>query len=104
MCVCVCVCLRYRGLAITLRHTTLFRTPLDERSPLRRELYLKTRNTHNRQKIIPTVGFVPAIPASESPQVHALDRAATGKIINILHNNIFHLSEEIFNPNGIKLR
>jgi len=27
---------------------------------------------------MPTVGFEPAIPASEQPQAHALDRVATG--------------------------
>ena len=27
---------------------------------------------------MPSVGFEPAIPASEWPQTHALDRAATG--------------------------
>ena len=33
---------------ITLRHTTLGRTLLDEWSARRRDLYLTTRNTHNR--------------------------------------------------------
>ena len=36
----------YRGFTITLRHTTLGRTPLDERSARRRDLYLTTHNTH----------------------------------------------------------
>jgi hypothetical protein len=61
---------------ITLfRHTTLGRTPLDEWSARRRDLYL---TTHNRQTSMPLVGFKPTIPASEQPQTHALDRAATG--------------------------
>jgi len=38
----------YRGFTITLRHTTLGRTPLDEWSVLRRYLYLTTHNTHKR--------------------------------------------------------
>ena len=32
----------------------------------------------NRQTSIPPAGFEPAIPASERPQTHALDRAANG--------------------------
>ena len=58
----------YRGFVTTLRHTTLGRTPLDEWSALRRDLYLTTHNTHNRQTSIPPAGFEPAIPASERPQ------------------------------------
>ena len=52
----------------TQRRTTLGRTSLDERSALRRDLYLKTYNTHNRQKSIPSVGFEPTISAGERPQ------------------------------------
>jgi hypothetical protein len=37
-----------RGFTITLRHTTLGRTPLDEWSARRRDLYLTTHNTHKR--------------------------------------------------------
>jgi hypothetical protein len=39
----------YRGFAITLRHNTLGRTPLDEWSTRRRDFYLTTHNTHKRQ-------------------------------------------------------
>jgi hypothetical protein len=35
-----------RGFTITLRHTTLGRTPLDEWSARRRDLYLTTHNIH----------------------------------------------------------
>ena len=41
----------YRGFMIILRHTTIGRTPLDEWSNLRRDLYLTTHNTHKRQDI-----------------------------------------------------
>ena len=41
-------------------------------------LYLTTHDTHKRQTSMPLAGFEPAIPASEWPQIHALDRAATG--------------------------
>jgi hypothetical protein len=59
-------------------HTTLGRTPLDERSARRRDLYLTTHITHNRQTPMPPAGLEPAIPASERPQTHSLDREATG--------------------------
>ena len=65
------------GFEIKLRHTTLGRTPLDEWSVRRRDLYLTINNTHKRQASMPPAGFEPAIPASEEPQTHALDRAAT---------------------------
>jgi len=39
----------YRGFMITLRHTTLGRTPLDECSARRTDLYLTIHNTHKRQ-------------------------------------------------------
>ena len=68
----------YRGFTITLRHITFRRTPLEEWSVRRRDLYLSTHNTQKRQTSMPSAGFEPAIPASERPQTHALDRAATG--------------------------
>jgi hypothetical protein len=40
-----------------LRHTTLGRTPLDEWPARRRDLYLTTHNTHNRQTSMPPVGL-----------------------------------------------
>jgi hypothetical protein len=63
-----------RGFTITLRHTTLGRTPLDEWSARHRDLYLTTHNTHNRQTSTPPAGFKPAIPVSERLQTHALDK------------------------------
>ena len=68
----------YRGFTITLRHTIRGSTPLDECSARRRDLYLKTHNTHNRQTSVPPVGLNPAIPVSERPHTHALDRENTG--------------------------
>jgi hypothetical protein len=62
----------------TQTHTTLGRTPLDEWSARRRDLYLTTHNIHKRQTSMPPAGFEPAIPASERPHTHTLDRAATG--------------------------
>jgi hypothetical protein len=69
----------YRGFTITLG-----RTPLDEWSARRRDLYVTTHNTHKRQTSMSSAEFKPAIPASERPQTHALDRAATG--IGVLYN------------------
>ena len=43
------------------------RTPLDEWSARRRDLYLTTHDTHNRQISMPPVGFEPKISAGERP-------------------------------------
>ena len=43
------------------RRTTVGRTPLDERSARRRDLYLTTHDTHNRQTSMPPAGFEPTI-------------------------------------------
>jgi len=43
----------YLGFTITLRHTTLGRTGLEERSALGTDLYLTTHNTHNRDIYVP---------------------------------------------------
>jgi hypothetical protein len=66
----------------TQRRTTVGRTPLEEWSARRRDLYLTTHNTLNRQTFMSPVGFEPTISAGEQPQAHALDRAdnATGII------------------------
>ena len=58
--------------------TTVGRTPLDEWSACRRDLYLTTHNTHNKQTFMSPVGFEPTISAGEQPQTYALDRVATG--------------------------
>jgi hypothetical protein len=63
---------------ITLRNTLHDRTPLDERSARRRDLYLTTYNTRKRlQTSVLQAGFEPVFPEIERPQAHALDRAAT---------------------------
>jgi hypothetical protein len=66
------------GFEIKLRHTTFDRNPLDECLARRRDLYLTTHSTHKRRASITPAGFEPAIPASERPLTHALDRAAIG--------------------------
>jgi hypothetical protein len=67
----------------TQRRTTVGRTPLDEWSARRRNLYLTTHNTHNRQTSMPPVGFEPTISAGQLPQTYTLDRAVTGTGIKI---------------------
>ena len=52
----------------TQRRTTVGRTLLDESSARRRDLYLTTHDTHNRQISMPPVGFEPTISAGERPQ------------------------------------
>ena len=81
-----------QGFTILLRNTTLGRTPLNEWSARRRDLYLTTHNTHKREPFIPLAEFEPAIPASERPQTNAVDREATGIGWNrITFRNLFSL-------------
>jgi hypothetical protein len=68
----------YRGFMITLRHTTLRRTPLDEWSVRLTHLSLTIHNTHKRQTSMPLAGLEPTIPPIERQQTYALFRAATG--------------------------
>jgi hypothetical protein len=60
------------------RHTTLGRTPLEEGSVNRRDLYLTKHNVHKRQTSITSAGFEPTLPAPERPQTYTLERAAAG--------------------------
>jgi hypothetical protein len=47
------------------RRSTIGRTPLDERSARRRDFYLTTHDTHNRQISMLLVGCEPKISAGE---------------------------------------
>jgi hypothetical protein len=49
----------YRYFTITLRHTRLGKTPLDEWSIRLRDFYLTTHNTHNRHTSMPPAGLEP---------------------------------------------
>ena len=51
----------------TQRRSAVGSTPLDEWSARRRDLYLTTHDTHNRQISMPPVGFEPKISAGERP-------------------------------------
>jgi hypothetical protein len=58
----------YRGFIIILRHTTMCRTPLDEWSTRRRNIYLTTQK---QQSSMSPAGFEPTNQASEWPQTNA---------------------------------
>jgi hypothetical protein len=51
-----------------VRQNTLRRTPLDKGSARRRDLYLTTNKTHERQTYMRLAGFEPTVSASERPQ------------------------------------
>jgi hypothetical protein len=68
----------YRGITITLRHSTFGRTPLDQWSARRKYLYVTTHITRKRQTYMPPARFELRVPASERPHTHVLDRVATG--------------------------
>jgi hypothetical protein len=73
----------------TQRGPTFGRTPMDEWSARRRDLYLTIHNTPKRQISMPPAGFYPTIPTTKWALTHALDRAATGfGICKLLHRLI----------------
>ena len=61
-------------LDLTQRRSTVGRTPLDECLARRRDLYLTTHDTHNRQISMPPLGFEPRISAGERPAAARLLR------------------------------
>ena len=76
----------------TQRRTAVGRTPLDEWSARRRDLYLTTHDTHNRQISMPPVGFEPTISAGERPAVYletALYASVPPPIIRGANNCIY---------------
>jgi len=74
-----------RFLPHTQWRTIVGRTPLDEWSSRRSDLYLTTHNTHNRHTSMPSVEFEPKISAGEPPQTYYLDRADTGTDPQLLY-------------------
>ena len=67
----------------TQRRSTIDRTPLEEWSAHRRDLYLTTHDTHNRQISMPLVGFEPTISAGERPQRPLPDNTRHSQQTNI---------------------
>jgi hypothetical protein len=96
---------RCRGFLIPLdhtqTHTTVGRTPLDEGSARRRDLYLTTQKLYKRQIFMPPVGFEHRIPASARPQTYTLDRAATG--IGFLNNTYINFKLQVLNKGIIAI-
>ena len=67
----------------SFRHTTLGRTPLGEWSAQRSDFYRATHNIRDdlcsRETIIHAPrGFRTRNPSKQAPQIHALDRSASG--------------------------
>ena len=58
-------------------HTLKTKTPLEEGSASRSDLYLTTNNTQRRETTITQTGFEPEIPESKRKQKQALDCAAS---------------------------
>jgi hypothetical protein len=95
----------YRGFTITLRHTTLRRTPLDQWSARRRDLYLTIHNTHKRQTSMPPARLEPTIAATVrapnprlTPRGH-WDRPTYGyRHISTQHNAVVQKSCASYRP------
>ena len=88
-----------RFLDHTQRRTTVSRTSLDELSARRRrDLYLTTHNTHNKQTSMPSVGFEPTISSGERPQLYVLDRVKLERGERFVGMGIFlfFLSHSVF--------
>jgi len=71
-------CLGRLIVEVSRSHATLATSPVVKSSTRRRDLYLTTHNTHNRQTSVPPTGFEPAVPIRERSHTHVLDRLATG--------------------------
>jgi hypothetical protein len=68
----------FRFLDHTQRRNRVGRIPLDERSARRRDLYLTTHNTHNRQAFMTSKGFEPTVSVGKQQLTYAFNRTATG--------------------------
>ena len=60
------------GQGLLIHDTPHSRTPLDEWSTRRRDLYLTTHNTHNRHTSMSLVWFEPTVSTGERQQTYAL--------------------------------
>jgi hypothetical protein len=81
-----------RYFSLYYAHTTLGRSPLDEGSVRRRDLYLTTQTLYKRQTSMPPVGFEPTIPAIVRPQTYAINY----KKLREINAHIFCLIKRIF--------
>jgi hypothetical protein len=81
--------IHYWGFEVTLSHTTLCRTPMDEWSARRRDMSHDNTQHSQQTHIHVAAGFEPAIPSSERPQTHALGRAATAIGLQVIYTHVF---------------
>ena len=88
----------------TQRRSTVGRTPLDEWSARRKDLYLTTHDTHNRQISMPPVGFEPTISTGVRPVVCDLETSRMGApyIYDISHLRVNALRLNCIEIRGYK--
>jgi hypothetical protein len=90
----------YRGFTITLRHTTLGGTPLDELSAQCRDLYLTTHSTHKRERErdrdIHAPGGIRTHNSNKRPAVdpHLKQRGQRDRLSLFSHQIVFALSNQ----------
>jgi len=78
------------SLSLSVRHTPLGMTPLDQWSARRRDLYLTKHNTHKRMTSIPRRDSNPQSQPVSGLQTHTLHCAATGYGVRGLNTYIYH--------------
>jgi hypothetical protein len=78
----------YQGFMITLRLTTLGRTPLGERSSQSWDIYLTTHNICKNPTSMPQAGFEPTIPARKRPQTQDLEPSFNNTYTNTTPNPV----------------
>ena len=81
------------------RRSTVGMTPLDEWSARRRDLYLTTHDTHNRQISMPPVGFESTISAGERPVAARLLRSCIKQCLSLPLSLYFSPSSIRWMPN-----
>ena len=93
------------------RTHTLGTIPLDEWSVRRRDLYLTTYKTHNRQTSMLPVGFEATIPANERLKTKALNCAFSGigllisqirKSINLLKPSGYETHQQVLHSTTVR--
>jgi hypothetical protein len=75
----------YRGFMFTLRHTTLGRTPVDESSARRTDLYLTIHNTHKRETSMPRRDSNPQSQQSSGRRPTSSTARTLGSAHSLLH-------------------
>jgi hypothetical protein len=95
-----------RFLDHTQWRTTVGRTPLDEWSARRRELYLTTHNTYNRKTSMFPAGFESTVTAVQRPQIYILDRATTGtgeRLITLQKSYVYNVYPRVVAPSAVRI-